>query len=247
MDNKIETAKNVVYGRNPVLELLKAGKRPVNKILVSKTARGSVVKEIINMAKHRGIALHTVPPRKLDSFSKNSQGLVAEVACVEYVNLLDLIKKAKQSLKPLLVILDGIEDPHNLGAIIRNCVIFGADGIIIPKWRSVGINESVSKASAGAVEHIAISKVSNINQAIDSLKENNFWIAGAENSEQTLEEVNLLFPLVIIIGSEGYGLHNLTKKRCDFLVSIPQRNTISSLNASCASAIILYEMFKKRK
>ncbi|MDR0956729.1 MAG: 23S rRNA (guanosine(2251)-2'-O)-methyltransferase RlmB [Endomicrobium sp.] len=247
MYNKKEIAKNIVYGRNPVLEFLKAGKRSVNKLFISKTARGSVVKEIISIAKHKGVAVHTVPPKKLDRFSKKSQGLVAEISSIEYIELLDLIKKAKRSIKPLLVILDGIEDPHNLGAIIRNCVIFGVDGVIIPKWRAVSINESVSKASAGAVEHIAISKVSNVNQAINLLKENNFWIVGAENGGKTLEETNFFFPLVIIVGSEGYGLHDLTKKSCDFLISIPQKNIISSLNVSCAVAIILHEIFKKRK
>jgi 23S rRNA (guanosine2251-2'-O)-methyltransferase len=238
---------NIVYGRNSVLELLKAGKRTVNKLMVAQTARGTVITEIINIAKQRGIAIHNVPPEKLDKYSENSQGIAVEVSPMEYVELSDLINKTKQMSKPLLVILDGIEDPHNLGAIIRNCVAFGANGVIIPKWRAVGVNETVSKASAGAVEHISISKVANINQAIDLLKENDFWIAGAENGGQLLEEADLPFPLAVIIGSEGFGLHSLTKKNCDFLISIPQENTISSLNASCASAVILYEISKKRK
>jgi 23S rRNA (guanosine2251-2'-O)-methyltransferase len=239
--------ENIISGRNPILELLRAGKRTVNKLMVSQTARGSAISEIIALAKQKGIAVHTVPPEKLDRFSEQSQGVAVEVSPTEYVNLEDLIEAAKKSLKPLLVILDGIEDPHNLGAIIRNCVAFGADGVIIPKWRAAGVNETVSRASAGAVEHISISKVSNINQAVDLLKENNFWIAGAENGGQNLEDTALPFPLAVIIGSEGFGLHSLTKKHCDFLISIPQKNTISSLNASCASAIILYEISKKQK
>jgi 23S rRNA (guanosine2251-2'-O)-methyltransferase len=215
--------------------------------MVSRTARGAAVSEIINLAKQKGIALYVVPSEKLDKFSENSQGVVADVSSVQYTELRDLIEKAKKSLKPLLVILDGIEDPHNLGAIIRNCVAFGANGVIIPKWRSAGINESVSKSSAGAVEHISISRVANTNQAIGLLKENNFWIVGAENGGRILEKTNLPFPLAVIIGSEGFGLHSLTKKNSDFLISIPQENIISSLNASCASAVILYEIAKKRK
>jgi 23S rRNA (guanosine2251-2'-O)-methyltransferase len=215
--------------------------------MVSQTARGSVITKIINLAKQKGITIHTTCPEKLDMFSKKSQGIVAEVSPIEYIKLEDLIKQSKISSKVLFVILDSIEDPRNLGAIIRSCVAFGADGVIIPKWRAVGINETVSKTSAGAVEHISISKVVNINQTVDLLKKNNFWIVGAENGGRSLEDVNLPFPLVVIIGNEGFGLHNLTKKRCDFLVSIPQKNTISSLNASCACAVILYEIYKKRK
>jgi 23S rRNA (guanosine2251-2'-O)-methyltransferase len=245
--NEYKSLEGIIYGRNSVLELLKAGKRTVNKLMVAQTARGAAISEIINIAKQKGIAIHNVPPEKLDRFHEHSQGIVAEISPMEYIELSDLIEKAKQSPKPLLIILDGIEDPHNLGAIIRNCVAFGADGVIIPKWRAVGVNETVSKASAGAVEHISISKVANINQAMDLLKENNFWIVGAETGGQMLEEVDLPFPLVIIIGSEGFGLHSLTKKNCDFLISIPHKNTISSLNASCASAVVLYEVSKKRK
>jgi 23S rRNA (guanosine2251-2'-O)-methyltransferase len=245
--NNSQSSKNVICGRNPVLELLKAGRRTVNKIMISKTARGTVVSEIINLAKQKSITLQSVPPEKFDKFSESSQGIVAEVSPVQYTELSDLIERSKKSLKPLIVILDGIEDPHNLGAIIRNCVAFGADGVIIPKWRAVGINETVSKSSAGAVEHISISRVTNTNQTISLLKENGFWIVGAENGEQILEKTDLSFPLAVIIGSEGFGLHSLTKKNSDFLISIPHENTISSLNASCASAVILYEIAKKRK
>jgi 23S rRNA (guanosine2251-2'-O)-methyltransferase len=241
-----EELKNIIYGRNPVLELLKAGKRTVNKIILAQTARGTAIDEIVKLAKSKAIALHSVPPEKLDKFGENSQGVAAEVSAMEYTDIEDLIAKAKLSKNPLLVILDGIEDPHNLGAIIRNCAAFGADGVIIPKWRAAGVNETVAKASAGAIEHIAVSRVVNTNQAIELLKKRNFWIAGAENGGEILDGAKLPFPLAVIIGSEGFGLHNLVKKNCDFLISIPQTNTISSLNASCASAVILYEISKKR-
>ncbi|MDR2192622.1 MAG: 23S rRNA (guanosine(2251)-2'-O)-methyltransferase RlmB [Endomicrobium sp.] len=246
--DKTERSQNIVYGRNPVLELLKAGKRTVNKIILARTARGAAIDEIVKLAKSKGIAFYDVPPEKLDKFGENSQGVAAEVSAIEYIELSDLITKAKlQSEKPLLTILDGIEDPHNLGAIIRNCAAFGADGAIIPKWRAAAVNETVAKASAGAIEHIPIARVVNTNQAIDLLKKRGFWVAGAQNGGQNLEKTELHFPLAIIIGSEGFGLRDLTKKNCDFLISIPQKNTISSLNASCASAIILYELSKKRR
>lgn len=237
---------NIIYGRNSILEMLKAGKRTVNKVMISQTARGAAITEIINLAKSKGIAIHNVPPEKLDKYSENSQGIAAEVSPMEYLDEEELIKLSKEKEKPLLVILDGIEDPHNLGAIIRNCVAFGADGVIIPKWRAAGVNETVSKSSAGAIEHMPISRVTNTNQTIELLKKQGFWIAGAENGGQLLEDADLPFPLAVIIGSEGFGLHELTKKKCDFLISIPQKNTISSLNASCASAVILYEISKKR-
>ncbi len=244
---KEQPLDNIVYGRNSVLELLKAGKRTVNKIMVAQTARGAAISEIINLAKSKGIAVHNVPPEKLDKYSENSQGIAAEVSPMQYFEINELVGQAKKSAKPLLVILDGIEDPHNLGAIIRNCVAFGADGVVIPKWRAAGVTETVSKSSAGAIEHISISRVTNTNQTIDYLKKQGFWVAGAENGGQNLEEADLPFPLAIVIGSEGFGLHDLTKKNCDFLISIPQKSTISSLNASCASAVILYEVSKKIK
>ncbi|MDR1941048.1 MAG: 23S rRNA (guanosine(2251)-2'-O)-methyltransferase RlmB [Endomicrobium sp.] len=247
-DNKhFEPSENIIYGRNPVLELLRAGKRTVNKIMLAQTARGTAVEEIVKLAKEKGIALHSAPPERFDRFGENSQGVAAEVSATEYVELSDLISLSKKETKfPLLIILDGIEDPHNLGAIIRNCVAFGANGVIIPKWRAAGVNETAAKASAGAVEHIRICKVVNTNQAVDLLKEEGFWIAGAENGGQPLQEAKLAFPLVVIIGGEGAGIKNLTKQKCDFLISIPQEKTISSLNASCASAVILHELYKQR-
>ncbi|MDR2772682.1 MAG: 23S rRNA (guanosine(2251)-2'-O)-methyltransferase RlmB [Elusimicrobiota bacterium] len=245
-DDKLSS---IIYGRNPVLELLKSQKRAVNKILISKTARGSAVSEIISIAKQRGISLHFVFGEKLDQISENSQGIAAEVSAIEYIEIEDLIKKSKQNPKPLLVLLDGISDPHNLGAIIRNCAVFGADGAIIPKWRAAGVNETVAKTSAGAVEYVPISRVSNLNNAIGLLKKSGFWIAGAQNGEkksQSIVNLSFPFPLAIIIGSEGGGLHRITKESCDYIVSIPQQSEISSLNAACAAAILLYEVSKLR-
>ncbi|MDR1928854.1 MAG: 23S rRNA (guanosine(2251)-2'-O)-methyltransferase RlmB [Endomicrobium sp.] len=243
----------IVCGRLPVLELLKAGKRTVNKLIVSKTATGSTISEIICLAKQKGITIYRVPLKKIKKISDFSQGIAADVSPIEYIGLFDLIKKSKKSINPFIVLLDSVKDPHNLGAIIRNCVFFGVDGIIIPKRRAVNVNMTVSKVSAGAVDHISISRVSNINLSIDLLIENGFLIVGTtEKGELLLEKTNLTFPLAIIMGNEGFGLHNLTKKKCDFLISIPQYtnntiNQVSSLNVSSASAIIVYEVTKKRK
>ena len=213
-----------IFTRNAVLEAIKSGNRTINKILISKTAHGSVISEIIRLAKQKGILVNSVPPEKLDKFEQeNTQGIVAEVSSTDYVE---------------------IEDPHNLGAIIRNAVCFGADGIIVPKWRSATINETVERTSAGAIEHIKIARVNNTSQAILKLKENGLWILGAENGNNKITDTKIPFPAVLVMGSEGFGIHQKIKEKCDLIISIPQKNTISSLNVSCASAIILYEISK---
>ncbi|MDR1952076.1 MAG: 23S rRNA (guanosine(2251)-2'-O)-methyltransferase RlmB [Elusimicrobiota bacterium] len=246
MNETNESSIGVVYGRNPVLELLKSDKRTINKITISKTAVGSVISEILKLARDRAIAIHYVPSQKLDKISPYSQGIAAEVSAMEYIEIDSLIKMSKENPKPLIVLLDCISDPRNLGAIIRNCAAFGADGIIIPKWRASGVNETASKTSAGAIEYVSISRVSNLNNAIDLLKKEGFWIAGAETGGQNLTTLDLPFPLAVIIGSEGEGLRKIVKENCDYIISIPQKNEISSLNASCAAAIILYEISKHR-
>jgi 23S rRNA (guanosine2251-2'-O)-methyltransferase len=238
---------NYVYGRNAVAELLKAGKRSVNKILVSKTAHGKPINDIIALARDKRVPVHFTPPEKFDAISEYSQGVAAEVSAREYVELDQLIKNAQSVKKPVIVILDGIEDPHNTGAIIRNAVAFGAQGVIIPKWRAAALNETVSKASAGAVEHIDIARVTNLMQAIDALKESGFWVAGLEREGDPFSgKTKIVFPLALVIGSEGSGVSALVKKNCDFLLSIPQTNFVSSLNASCAAAVSLYEISKNK-
>lgn len=235
-----------IFGRNAVLEAIKSGNRTINKILVSKTAHGSSISEIIKLAKMKGIVINNVPPEKLDKFEQeNTQGVVAEVSSTNYVELEDLIDTVKNKKNGLLLLLDSIEDPHNLGAIIRNAVCFGVDGIIIPKWRSATINETVERTSAGAIEHIKIARVTNSSQAILKLKDNGFWILGAENGNNKITDTKIPFPAVLVMGSEGFGIHQKIKEKCDFIITIPQKNTISSLNVSCASAVILYEISKQ--
>ena len=236
-----------IFGRNAVLETLRAGTRTINKIFVSKTAHGTSISEIFKIAKSKGIPITNVPPEKLDKYeNENTQGVVAEVSSVEYVELDELISTIKNKQNGLLLLLDGIEDPHNLGAIIRNAVCFGVDGIIIPKWRSATVNETVERTSAGAVEYIKIAKVTNSSQAILKLKDNGFWVIGAENGNNSINETKIPFPSVLVLGSEGFGIHQKIKEKCDFIVTIHQQKTISSLNVSCASAVILYEIYKQK-
>ena len=235
-----------IFGRNAVLEAIKSGNRTINKILISKTAHGSSISEIIKLAKMKGIVINNVPPEKLDKFEQeNTQGVVAEVSSINYVELEDLIDTVKNKQNGLLLLLDSIEDPHNLGAIIRNAVCFGVDGVIIPKWRSATVNETVERTSAGAIEHIKIARVTNSSQAILKLKDNGFWVLGAENGNNSITDTKIPFPAVLIMGSEGFGIHQKIKEKCDFVITIPQKNTISSLNVSCASAVILYEISKQ--
>lgn len=236
-----------IFGRNTVLETIKSGNRTINKILISKTAHGSGISEIVKLAKMKGIVVNNVPPEKLDKFEQeNTQGVVAEVSATNYVEIEDLINTVKNKKNGLLLLLDSIEDPHNLGAIIRNAVCFGADGVIIPKWRSATVNETVERTSAGAIEHIKIARVTNSSQAILKLKDNGFWILGAENGNNSITDTKIPFPAVLVMGSEGFGIHQKIKEKCDFIITIPQKSTISSLNVSCASAVILYEISKQK-
>jgi 23S rRNA (guanosine2251-2'-O)-methyltransferase len=237
---------DIISGRNPVREAILSGQKTINKILLSQTARGAAIEDIIRLAKERQIPLHHVPPERLDNRGdQNTQGVMAEISPIVYLDLSELWEQIKTSANPLVVIFDGIEDPHNVGAIIRSAVAFGANGIVIGKWRQAGLTETVSRTSAGASEHIPIARVTNIPQAINELKEWGFWVAGAEAGQKDVEEEKFAFPLALVIGSEGQGLH-LVKERCDMLVSIPQTATISSLNASCAAAVLLYEIFKQK-
>jgi 23S rRNA (guanosine2251-2'-O)-methyltransferase len=238
----------IIAGRNPVREALLAGTWTINKILLSQRAHGTAIEEIIRLARDRQIPLHHVPPERLDRLSTTpNQGVVAEISPEIYLDLPDLWKKIRDNPRPLVVVLDGIEDPHNVGAIIRSAVAFGADGIVIGKWRQAGLTETVARTSAGASAHIPIARVTNIAQAVTELKEYGIWVAGAEADGRPIGEEKFAFPLAIVIGSEGHGLHRLVRERCDLLVSIPQSSVISSLNASCAAAVIFYEIAKARQ
>lgn len=241
--------QNVIFGRNPVIEAIKSGKE-IEKIYVSKTAGGNISK-IINLAKEAGIVVSTTDNDILSKLagSQNHQGVVAVGAVYKYFDVDDLLEYAEQRKeKPFLLILDEITDPHNLGAIIRSAEAFGVHGIIIPKRRAVGVNATVVKTSAGAVEHMRIAKVSNINNTIRDLKERGLWIVGTDvNAEKSFEEVNYDFPVAFVIGNEGKGVSKLVLQNCDFVVKIPMKGKINSLNASVAASILIYQVVSKRK
>ncbi|MCX5778799.1 MAG: 23S rRNA (guanosine(2251)-2'-O)-methyltransferase RlmB [Elusimicrobia bacterium] len=238
----------IISGRNAVREILRLHRVTVNKLYISQTARGSAVEEIITLAREQKIPIHHVPAEKTDALSPdNNQGVVAEIAAGEYLELDELWNSVKDKPNPLLVLLDGIEDPHNLGAIIRNAVAFGAHGIIVGKWRCATVTNTVLKTSAGASEHIPIARVTNIAETVSTLKDWNIWVIGTDQTGSSMAKQTFGFPLCIVIGSEGEGMHRLVKERCDAVVAIPQTGAISSLNASCASAVILYEIFRRNQ
>lgn len=242
-----ETNTSVIIGRNPVLEALAAG-RVIEKLVIGKGAEGSV-KKILGIAKDRGIPVTFAEKSTLDRIAGNGthQGVAAYVSAHEYSELEDLFQAAAQRGEdPFFVILDGIEDPHNLGAILRTADAAGAHGVIIPKRRSAGLTETVAKASAGAIEYVPVVKVTNIAQTIDTLKERGLWIAACDMGDNIYCKADLKGSIAIVIGSEGFGIGKLIKEKCDFVVSIPMKGRITSLNASNAAAVLLYEVRRQR-
>lgn len=238
-----------VEGRNAVIELLKS-EREVNKVLVARGERQGSMNEIMKLAKQRRIVVTEVDKNKLDSYSetKHHQGVIAFVAPIEYVEVDDILAKARERGEdPFLLICDEIEDPHNLGALIRSAEIAGCHGVIIPKRRATGVTEVVAKVAVGATEYVPIARVNNINETIQELKNKGVWIVGTDGSAKTLYyDQDLTGPIAIIVGSEGRGMSQLTMKNCDFLVKIPMMGKITSLNASVSGGIVLFEALKQR-
>ena len=240
---------SMVEGRNPVIELLKSG-REVNKVFIAKGDRQGSVNDIIKLCKEKGIVFQEVDRAKLDEYSETGhhQGVVAFASPVEYKEISDILEIAeKRKEAPFIVIADEIEDPHNLGALIRTAEIAGCHGLIIPKRRSCQVTEVVSKVSCGATEHLAIARVNNINDAIEELKQAGVWIYGTDGSADKLYfEEDLTGPIAIIVGSEGRGMNKLTMKNCDVLLKIPMKGHITSLNASVSGGIVIFEAVKQR-
>ncbi len=239
-----------VEGRNSVLELLESGK-DINKIYVTKGEHHGSIKKIIAIAKERKIVLVEMEKNKLNEMSQteNNQGVIAIVPPFEYCEIEDIIEEAKNKNEdPFVLILDGIEDPHNLGSIIRTAETAGAHGIIIPKRRAASVNSTVNKVSAGAVEHMKIARVNNINDSIKFLKDNGLWIIGTDGDTETIYyNQDFTGSIGIVIGSEGYGMGKLTKENCDFMVKISMKGKVTSLNAAVSAGIIMYEAVKQRK
>ena len=244
------TFNDQVEGRNSVLELLESGK-DINKLYISDGEKHGSIHKIIALAKERKVVINKVDKYKLDKMSQteNHQGVIAIVPPYEYCDVDDILEQAKsKNEKAFILILDGIEDPHNLGSIIRTAETAGVHGIIIPKRRAVAVNSTVSKVSAGAVEHVKIARVNNINEAIKYLKENDIWVCGTDmNTNTYYYDQDYKMPVAIVIGSEGFGMSRLVKENCDFLVKIPMKGKITSLNASVSAGIVMYEVVKQRE
>jgi len=247
-ENKRE-AEDRVEGKNAVMEALKAG-RPLDKIYIARGEQDKALRFIAQKGKAAGAVISEVDRRKLDAMSVTHahQGVIAVAAVREYASVSDILALAREKGEaPLVVVCDEISDPHNLGAIIRTAECAGAHGVIIPKHRSAGVTAVVEKTSAGAVEHMAVARVGNLAAALKELQDAGVWIFGtAADGDRSLWEADLKGPAALVIGSEGSGMSRLTRESCDFLISIPLRGKVSSLNASNAAAIVLYEAVRQR-
>lgn len=241
--------EDLIIGRNAVIEALKSD-RTIECVYVSKGDLEGSIKVALGLAKDKGVVIKEADRRKLDTMCNglNHQGIVARVTPFKYCEVNDILEDAKRKeQQPFIVILDEIEDPHNLGSIIRTAELCGVHGIIIPKRRNVGVTSTVYKCSAGAIEHMKIAKVTNINATIDMLKEQGIWIYGADiDGKDYSYNTDFSGPCALIIGSEGKGISSLTLKKCDLLVKIPMIGKINSLNASVAGGIMMYEVLKGR-
>ena len=242
-------ADGIIEGRNAVIEALRS-ETAIDKIYLAKGETDKTLGHIASKARAAGIVVVEADRRKLDNMSRTHahQGVIALAAVREYATVEDILAvAAERNEAPLLVICDEISDPHNLGAIIRTAECAGAHGVIIPKRRSVGLTATVAKASAGAVEYMKVAKVTNINAAIEELKSKGVWIFGtAAEGSIPMYKADLTIPAAIVIGSEGDGMSRLVAENCDFLVSIPMKGRISSLNASAAASVLLYEAVRQR-
>ncbi len=246
----MEEKEDQIEGRNSVLEWIKSGKG-INKLWVQKGEKHGSIIEIINLAKKQRIVISEVDKAKLDKMSQthNHQGVIATISEYEYYDVDDILQEAKnRNEDPFILILDQIEDPHNLGSIIRTAECSGVHGIIIPKRRSVQVNSTVNKVSAGALSYMKIARVNNLTETINYLKEKNVWIYGTDiEGTSYYDEQDYQGGVGIVIGSEGFGMSRLVKENCDFLIKIPMKGKISSLNASVSAAIVMYEIMKQRR
>ena len=247
VEQEVEVSGEMIAGKNPVLEALRAG-REINKLWVADGVKKTGIQELIDLAKERGVLVQFVPKQKVDKLAENHQGIVASVAAYDYAEIDDLFEAAKaKNEDPFFLILDELEDPHNLGSIMRTADAIGVHGIIIPKRRAVGLTAVVAKASTGAIEHVPVVRVTNLAQTVDELKERGVWIAGTDaKGSADYRKMDATLPLAIIIGSEGKGMARLLKEKCDFLYHLPMIGHVTSLNASVAAALLMYEVYRKR-
>ncbi|MCL1632371.1 23S rRNA (guanosine(2251)-2'-O)-methyltransferase RlmB [Sporolactobacillus sp. CPB3-1] len=236
-----------IIGRHPVSEAIRSG-RDINKVWLNKEGRG--LSALLDLIKSNGIAVQFVPRQKLDQLAKSAQhqGVVASVAAYRYAELDDLFALAEsRGEQPFLIMLDGVEDPHNLGSILRTADASGCHGIIIPKRHSVGLTSVVAKASTGAIEYVPVARVSNLAATMNQLKKRGVWFAGtAADGSEDYRAADFTIPICLIIGNEGAGMSRLVREKCDFLIRLPMRGQVTSLNASVAAGLLMYEVLRNR-
>jgi 23S rRNA (guanosine2251-2'-O)-methyltransferase len=241
-------SQDFIIGKNPVIEALKS-ERDINKIFIAEGSQSGQMQQVIGLAKSAGVLVQFVPKKKIDGMAEgNHQGVIAQVAAYQYAEIDDLFAAAeKKNEAAFFLLLDEIEDPHNLGSIMRTADAVGAHGIIIPKRRAVGLTATVAKASTGAIEYIPVVRVTNMARTIDELKERGVWIAGTDaKGKQDFRQMDGTMPLGLVIGSEGKGMGRLIRDKCDFLINLPMAGHVTSLNASVAAALLMYEVYRKR-
>ena len=248
-----ELPSDLIYGVIPVVEALRAGRRQIEQITISEGARPERLRELLDLARNARIPIHRVPRHLMNRVAADSpnQGVIARVAAARYRDGEDLLDELSAKIgtedPPLALGLDGIEDPRNLGAILRTAECSGVHGVFIPERRSVGLNETVAKAAAGALEYVPVARVTNLVRLIEQLKERNIWVLGASaDGDSIYTDWNWKVPTVLFLGSEGAGLHRLVKEKCDALVRIPVHGRLDSLNVSVAAGVLLYEAQRQR-
>lgn len=244
----MEPGRDLIIGRNAVNEALRSG-RPVDSLLVAKGARSGSLVGLVARAREQGIVIKEVDERRLDAMCGGAvhQGVAAMAAVREYADLEDLFALAQERGEPpFFLVADGLEDPHNLGAVLRTAECAGAHGVIIPRRRSAGLGATVGKASAGAVEYVPVARVNNIAATLDELKKRGVWVYGAHMEGVPWCECDLSGPVALVVGGEGAGLGRLVREKCDALVSLPMRGQVNSLNASVAAGILMYEVTRRR-
>lgn len=252
-DHSGATGYDLLYGVNPLLEALRQGVRVPSEIVVADGARDERLRELIDLAQSQNISVKRVPRSTLDQAVGNShhQGVMARVAAARYADADDLLAAISARVggvkEPLVAVLDGVEDPRNLGAILRTAECAGVDGVFVPERRAAGLTDSVAKAAAGAVEHVPVARATNLNRLIEKFKERNVWVIGADaDAEMNYTEWDWTRPSALVLGGEGAGLHRLVRENCDVLVRIPVLGKIQSLNVSVAAGIIFYEALRQR-
>lgn len=240
--------EEIIVGKNAVMEALQSG-RPVNKILISERLNQQTVQALKKAMKKSTIPLESAPMNVLNRLTKERhQGIVAYVEGYKYYHLDDLFQRAeKRNEEPFFIILDELEDPHNLGSVLRTADATGAHGVIIPKHRAVGLTATVARVSVGAIEHIPVARVTNIARTIEELKERHVWVVGTDEAgTEDYRELDGNIPIALVIGNEGKGITRIVKEKCDWTVRLPMAGKVSSLNASVACGLLLYEVYRKR-